>query len=284
MATADEREPNKNPWLSRLYWALGLMGAVFVFCAQTKVEDATSNISGWMQLIGADAVAERLADTAADSWVTAFGVILCAGVIGFNLWRARKIRAHERSHNLVNSTLESMKPLPQRQAVLYLLSGPERAPTRAVGDGVLVIFILDVWENGFGFTRKTRLYSEGLSSQIDWKGGVPLLQKCVITNYGPDTLTDIRLMVDGEIREVLTTGTSTQSGDVIMSGPLEMQLDKLDPGENRSFTFYIQNGSPFVAVLQLKDAEARSIRTGHLIRASVDTNAPARLIPLIQAS
>jgi hypothetical protein len=174
-------------------------------------------------------------------------------------------------------------PLPQRQTVLYVLTNLERAPTRVVGDGTLIIFMLDVWTNGFGFTRKHKSYSERQNPEIDWGATIPLVQKCVITNYGSEPLTDIRLMVDGEVRENKATPTGTESGEVIMSGKVQLPLDKLDPGEDQSFTFYIQNRSRFHVWLQLKDAEARPIGTRELTRVPVDTNAPARHIALFPA-
>jgi hypothetical protein len=268
MAEIEKRHPRTQQFLMWAGPSL-LVSSVAVIGLIAALASPFTGVKDW-----AESFYARAEPVVTAPWFVALSVLLVLGYIAALLYTGLPPR-----------TPSSAQVPAQRQAVLYLTATLERAPTRAVGDGTLVIFMLDVWSNGlgFGFTRKTKSYSESRNPQIDWKGQIPLVQKCVVTNYGPDPLADIRLKVDGEVREVKITPTSTQSGDIIMSGNLDMRLDKIDPGEDQSFTFYIQNGSPFALVLQLKDAEAQSIRTGQVIRVPVDTNAPARLIPLLQA-
>jgi hypothetical protein len=223
------------------------------------------------------------------AWVVALLVGLALyGLVLWGVWRPRHIHHKE--------ALAAMAPVasfqaeliraapPQQQTVLYLHCVPERLPTRAIGEGSLVLFVLDVWDNGFGFSRKHRFFSERDNPRIDWGAGIPMSQKCVLTNYGSEPLADISLLVDGEIRAVKQNAVGTEAGEAIMSGTAELKIDKIDPGENKSHTFYIQNRSNFYAWFRLMDAEARPIGSGQITRVPVDTNAPARHVALFPSA
>lgn len=68
------------------------VGSVTVIAAaQTKPEDAISNIGGWLKLLGIDRVPPFLATSETDAWVTAIGSAL---LIASLVWWWRNKRRH----------------------------------------------------------------------------------------------------------------------------------------------------------------------------------------------
>lgn len=80
---------------SRIVYAAGGAGAIMLGAAQTKPEDAISNLAGWLELIGFDAIPSFLATRQADNWGTAIGLALIAlsGLIWY--WRRSRIAEPE---------------------------------------------------------------------------------------------------------------------------------------------------------------------------------------------
>lgn len=80
-------EEKKNRIASAGKWALGVSSAVLIFAAQTKQEEAVSNISGWLKWIGIDRVPAAFAATGIDTWFTIFGV---TGLLLTSWWMLRR--------------------------------------------------------------------------------------------------------------------------------------------------------------------------------------------------
>lgn len=58
--------------------AAGGLGALVLGAAQTRPEDAISNLAGWLELLGVNNVPSFLATTEADNWGTVVGITLVA--------------------------------------------------------------------------------------------------------------------------------------------------------------------------------------------------------------
>lgn len=80
-------EEKKNRVASAGKWGLGVSSAALIFAAQTKQEDAVSNISGWLEWIGVDRMPATFAATGVDTWVTIFGVL---GLFMTGWWMLRR--------------------------------------------------------------------------------------------------------------------------------------------------------------------------------------------------
>jgi hypothetical protein len=91
-------ETNQKP-NSKLPFVVGGLGATVTVAAQTKPEDAISNIGGWLKLIGVDQMPDFLATTQTDLWFTAGGLLLVL-VAGAN-WFYRRRRARLSFPNIV---------------------------------------------------------------------------------------------------------------------------------------------------------------------------------------
>jgi hypothetical protein len=62
-------------------WAAGGTGGLIVAAAQTKPEDAVSNLSGWAKILGSDTLAVVLSAPNADLWATGVGISLLLSAI-----------------------------------------------------------------------------------------------------------------------------------------------------------------------------------------------------------
>jgi hypothetical protein len=67
-----------------LFYTASGLGAVLIAAAQTKPEDAASNIAGWLKILGIDRVPDFLASQQADLWFTFIGLacVVGAGIFG----------------------------------------------------------------------------------------------------------------------------------------------------------------------------------------------------------
>jgi len=92
---------------------------------------------------------------------------------------------------------------------------------------------------------------------INVANGSGSVDRCIITNYGPEPLTNVRILADVILNEVLPNGPgSTTSGKVVSSGPVSMKIDKIDPGKDGAQTFYIQNETKLYGNLEFRSASA----------------------------
>jgi len=99
----DDPRPRRSRFSAALTWAFFGIPGIIAFAATIKVEDAQSNIAGWMQFLGVDRVPEFISSPFAD---------------GFALWGAIFVMLMA-AYNLPNK-------FPRASWVL-------RAPQRAVG-------------------------------------------------------------------------------------------------------------------------------------------------------
>lgn len=76
-----------NQKTNKIGIAAGGMGAVMLSLAQTKPEDAISNLAGWLKLVGFDTVPAFLATPQADNWGTATGIVLLVFSVSWWLWK-----------------------------------------------------------------------------------------------------------------------------------------------------------------------------------------------------
>lgn len=73
--------------IARSIWlVIATLGALAMTFAQVSVEDAKSNISGWLRLMGFEKVPESLTSVAADRWLTAIGFALLAISVAVLVW------------------------------------------------------------------------------------------------------------------------------------------------------------------------------------------------------
>src|SRR5258708_14154130 len=70
---------------------VGGVGTLVVAAAQTKPEDAASNIAGWLKWVGVDRIPDALASAQADTWATAVGLLIVfLAAMAWLLWRKRR--------------------------------------------------------------------------------------------------------------------------------------------------------------------------------------------------
>lgn len=97
----------------KISYAAGGAGAIMLGAAQTKPEDAISNLAGWLELFGISNVPSYLATTQADNWVTSIGLAFIA--FSALLWsRRRKLPAEV-------TLCQSSHWMPLHKALHYLV-------------------------------------------------------------------------------------------------------------------------------------------------------------------
>ncbi len=90
-------------------------GTAMIAAAQTKPEDAVSNLAGWLHLLGIDTIPPILNTLAADRWVTWIGVMLIMVTLAW--WFRRKWRDRPGTMEGWLSHGERPAPPPPREAV-----------------------------------------------------------------------------------------------------------------------------------------------------------------------
>jgi hypothetical protein len=95
-----------------LWLGMGIPGAI-VFCASVPVEQARSNIAGWLHIVGVDRVPELLQTAQAD--VVSFLV----GLVGFAGTLITAIITHRSAKKVEREELESIRLISDAAAKLH---------------------------------------------------------------------------------------------------------------------------------------------------------------------
>jgi hypothetical protein len=131
-------EEKKSRIASAGTWGLGVSSAAAVFAAQTKREDAVSNIAGWLDWIGIDRL-PLVQSADADIWATVLGVIGLA-VSTLLFFRSRRKRsaaqAHEDEHFGAEVLKRVIETSPASTASLEHIVGALRDGIQALPPGV----------------------------------------------------------------------------------------------------------------------------------------------------
>jgi hypothetical protein len=107
--------------------AAGGLGAVVLGAAQTRPEDAISNLAGWLELLGVNEVPGFIANQQADTWGTMVGIVLL--LFGIAMWWRNRQRS-EVALTLHDQPLETSGWMPLHQALHYLVYESRWAETQ----------------------------------------------------------------------------------------------------------------------------------------------------------
>lgn len=118
------------------------------------------------------------------------------------------------------------------------------------------------------------------SSKVTFPGG-PLTERCVVRNYGPQTIAALELAISVKFRESIVSRSSDGKGMGVASGketlvrPWVIKIPRLDPGPNNGFEFYIVNGTDqFLTVEFPESATGIGMDTGKAEILAVTHDAP----------
>jgi LPXTG-motif cell wall-anchored protein len=89
--------PESTQKSNKIGLAAGGLGALVLGAAQTRPEDAISNLAGWLELLGANNVPSFLATTQADNWGTAIGITLIASSGLWWLWKRQNRQGNQQT-------------------------------------------------------------------------------------------------------------------------------------------------------------------------------------------
>lgn len=136
----------------------GGAGTVLIAAAQTKPEDAATNIAGWLKLAGVEDPAGLLNAASADAWVTFGGVFLLLVAAALLYYRGRGLRAFpiKRSASLTSddAARAEINEFSQLSMANRIVVGQMTASGN-VSDGIFQIVgeFTNVWDEEVRFVR-----------------------------------------------------------------------------------------------------------------------------------
>jgi hypothetical protein len=210
---------------SRAFAIMGAIGAVLIAAAQTKPEDAQTNIAGWLRRLGIDRVPEPLSAAGADAWTTVAGLTLLVATAGLWGWARRRRRLADEA---AEAAYRAWQDLP-----------PETPPGR----------LLINWEHVHSVEQPKGPYKAVYLSPFATAhmvtltpdpGTDPRVQyRCEVVNHGPIALMRVELLPTVFFATVQKEPQELRPEDIVHRHDLPISIATLGVGEAQKFEFYV---------------------------------------------
>jgi hypothetical protein len=210
-------------------YAIGAVGAILIFAAQTAPEDATTHIAGWLAFLGVDRVPRFFSSAGIDLWVSLAGAVLLFPAAGYWWWRRRRGARNGESgpeagpHAPVLQLLVNWTPIetPRLPAQTYR---------------VLCLF------HDLPLNMATSSIMPGY--------GTGALFGCEVINLSDEVLSDVEIVAKVQFCTVEPWQYGKRSGEIIAERLVTIEIPLLETGAAGIFGFYVLNADDYFVFIE----------------------------------